>query len=237
MNIKKMKEKALKKLTGNYKVIVPALIIYGLMMAFFHCVSGLIYDESMDILFYVLIVGLFYMGLVQITFKISKGEKTNIKMLFSRTDLFWKTIAIAIVNTLFTLICAILECIAAKSLMTFILNEADINIMLVTLMIIIGVLLCSAIAIFYVVIMVSWSQVYFILYENNEMPVSDIYSESMDLMEENKIDYILLHLSFRGWAIAGLFTFGLLYLWLTPYVAVTETNFYHELKKKEKKQS
>ena len=109
--------------------------------------------------------------------------------------------------------------------------------MVSALMIMIGIILCSAIAVFYVILMVSWSQVYYILYENEEMPVLDIFSRSMDLMEDYKIDYLLLELSFLGWLIAGIFTFGLLYLWVIPYMMVTEANFYYEVKKKEKKQS
>ena len=237
MNIKKMKEKAIKKLNGNYGIIVPAVLIYALITLFFHGASKLIYDECLDILFNILITGLFYMGLLQIAIKISKGEKTDLKTLFNRTDFFWKASAITIIISIFTLICAVLESIAAKSLMTFFVNEANINIMLVVFMIMIGILLCSAIAIFYIVLMVSWSQVYYILYENEDMPVLDIFSRSMDLMEEYKMDYILLELSFIGWLILGMFTFGILYLWVIPYMMVAETNFYYEVKKKEKKQS
>ena len=85
--------------------------------------------------------------------------------------------------------------------------------------------------------MVSWSQVYYILYENEEMPVLDIFAKSMDLIEDYKIDYVMLNLSFIGWTILGLFTFGLLHLWLIPYMLVANTNFYYELKKLEKKES
>ncbi len=237
MNITKMKEKAAKKLKGKYSIIIPAILIYALIIFFFYIVSKSVYNDSVDILFNILITGLLYMGLLQIVIKISKGEKTKITDLFERTDLFWKASAITIVITIFTLICFTLEIIAGKSLMTFIINEANINVMLSALMIIIGVLLCSAIAVFYVILMVSWSQVYYILYENEEMPVSDIFSRSMDLMEEYKMDYIVLELSFLGWIIAGALTLGILYLWVIPYMMTTETNFYYEVKKKEKKES
>ena len=99
MNINKMKEKALKKLKGNYGVIVPAILIYFLIVLFFSAASRLIYNENIDILFNILITGLLYMGLLQIVIKTSKGEKTDLKTLFSRTDLFWKATAITIVNT------------------------------------------------------------------------------------------------------------------------------------------
>ena len=46
-----------------------------------------------------------------------------------------------------------------------------------------------------------------------------------------KNDYILLVFSFTGWIILGAFTFGILYLWLFPYMSVTLANFYDEIKK------
>ena len=109
--------------------------------------------------------------------------------------------------------------------------------MISTTMIIFGFILCAAIAVFYIMLMASWSQVYYILYENEDMPVLDIFSKSMDLMEEHKITYIILNVSFIGWVILGTITLGLLYLWLIPYILVANTNFYYELKKQEKKES
>ena len=49
-------------------------------------------------------------------------------------------------------------------------------------------------------------------------------------MNGHKMDYFILNLSFFGWAILGIFTFGLLYLWLIPYMQVTFANFYNEIK-------
>lgn len=237
MNISKLKEKAREKLKGNYLVIITALLIYGVIKSIFYGSSKLIYNENVDILFNILITGLLYMGLLQIVIKISKGKKPEIKELFDRTDLFWKAAAITIILTAVTTICTLLEGIAAKSLLVFITNQANINIMLSTIMIVIGLLLCTAIALFYIILMVSFSQVYYILYENVDMPVLDIFSRSMDLMEDYKLDYIILNLSFIGWIILGIFTLGLLYLWLTPYMMVTDANFYYEVKKLEKKES
>ncbi len=237
MNINKIKEKARKKLKGSYKVAIAAILIYGLIEFAFYGVSKLIYNDNMYIIFSVLITGLFYEGLLQIFIEISKGKKAKIKELFDRTDLFWKASAVTIIITMFSLICIVLENIASKSLLTFIVNEANINIVLSTVMIIFGLLLCTAIATFYIILMVSFSQVYYILYENETMPVLDIFSKSMDLMEEYKIDYIMLNLSFIGWMLLGIPTFGLIYIWLIPYMKISITNFYYEVKKREKKNS
>ena len=237
MNTMKLKKKALKKLNGNYNIVIPTVIIYLLILSMSYLVGELIYNKQMYIIFNILITGLLYEGLLQIIIKISKGKKAKITELFERTDLFWKSSAVAIIITVISVICELLEIIASKSLMTFIINKAGINVILSTTMIIFGFILCAAIAAFYIILMVSWSQVYYILYENEEMPVLDIFAKSMDLIEDYKIDYVMLNLSFIGWTILGLFTFGLLHLWLIPYMLVANTNFYYELKKLEKKES
>ena len=46
------------------------------------------------------------------------------------------------------------------------------------------------------------------------------------------VKYIVLGLSFIGWMVLGLFTLGILYLWIVPYMMVVMANFYYELKNK-----
>lgn len=236
METKKLKKKARQKLTGKYITTIAALLIYSLIGGLFVGTSKLIYNENMYIFFNIIITGLLYMGLLQIFIKVARGKKTSVKDLFSRTDLFWKCTAITIVLTVFSTICIALEYIAYKSLAVFILYQPDMSLAICASMTILGVVICAAIATFYVVMMASFSQVYYILYENENMPVTEIFEKSMDLMEKHKIDYILFQLSFLLWIILGLFTFGLLYLWLIPYMGVAEVNFYDEIKKLEKKQ-
>ena len=98
-------------------------------------------------------------------------------------------------------------------------------------MIVVGIILSAAIVVFWIVLMLCLSQSYFILYDNEDMPLGDIFRTSMDMMDGHKADYILLCLSFIGWAFLGLFTFGILYLWLIPYVGVSMANFYDTIKK------
>ena len=173
------------------------------------------------------------MGLVEIVVKIAKGKKPEIKDLFSRTDLFWKSSAVTIIITAFTVLCTILETIAFKSLTVFTSYQADINPTLSATMILIGVILCTAILAFYIVLMISFSQVYYVLYENKDMPLFQIFERSMDLMEDHKVDFVIFNFSFLGWAFVGIFTFGLLYFWLVPYYYVASYNFYEEVKELE----
>lgn len=237
MNIGKIKEKALKKLEGNYIIPIIAIIIYGLIMLSFEGISKLIYNEDMAMFFYVIVTGLLYMGLLEIMVKIARGKKANIMDLFKRTDLFWKCVAISIIILTFTLLCTVLEIVAFKSLTAFTIYQTDLSKLVTGVMILVGVLLCAAIATFYIAIMISCSQVYYILYDNNNMSVLDIFNKSMDLMENHKLDYILYMLSFAGWIIVGIMTFGLLFLWVAPYMMVANVNFYDEVVKIEEKEN
>ena len=97
-------------------------------------------------------------------------------------------------------------------------------------MIVVGIILSAAIIVFWIILILCLSQSYFILYDNEDMPLGDIFKVSMDMMEGHKADYIMLCLSFIGWVILGIFTLGVLYLWLIPYIKVSMVNFYDKIK-------
>jgi len=76
----------------------------------------------------------------------------------------------------------------------------------------------------------SYSLVFFILLDNPEIGAMDAIKKSKEMMKGHKLDFFVLQLSFIGWMILGVFTIGILYLWLIPYMSVTEANFYNALK-------
>ena len=71
----------------------------------------------------------------------------------------------------------------------------------------------------------------FILRDYPELGYTDALKHSMEMMRGRKLDLVLLYLSFIGWAILCIFTFGLGFLWLSPYITATITNFYEEVKR------
>ncbi|WP_042274992.1 DUF975 family protein [[Clostridium] dakarense] len=79
-----------------------------------------------------------------------------------------------------------------------------------------------------------FSQVYFILAEDSSVGVIECLKRSAKMMKGYKMDYFILQLSFIGWFIACIFTFGIGFLWYIPYNQVTTTNFYLELKECDK---
>lgn len=70
----------------------------------------------------------------------------------------------------------------------------------------------------------------FILVEHPEMRAIDAIRKSNAMMKGHKFDLFYLELSFIGWGILSLFTFGLGFIWLIPYMYTTIAAFYEDLK-------
>ncbi|MBE7031509.1 MAG: DUF975 family protein [Ruminococcaceae bacterium] len=74
-----------------------------------------------------------------------------------------------------------------------------------------------------------YSMSYYILLENPDMKHREARLASMKLMEGNKGRLFCLHLSFIGWFILSAFTFGILLLWVVPYMETAQAAFYREI--------
>ena len=78
---------------------------------------------------------------------------------------------------------------------------------------------------------ISYSQTFFIMRENPGMSGERAIQQSMKMMHGHKMDLFLLNLSFIGWILLGMVTFGIAYLWIYPYSYTTQAAFYEEVKK------
>lgn len=79
----------------------------------------------------------------------------------------------------------------------------------------------------------AYSQAYYI-YKDSEangenLTVMDCISRSKELMAGYKGKLFLLELSFIGWHLIGALTFGLGYLFITPYIQTAKAVFYNDL--------
>ena len=70
----------------------------------------------------------------------------------------------------------------------------------------------------------------FILVEKPELSANEAIELSMKMMDGKKMDLFILHLSFIGWYLLGLLTFGIGYMWLMPYVYTSVAAFYNDVK-------
>lgn len=62
----------------------------------------------------------------------------------------------------------------------------------------------------------------------------DALKKSREMMKGYKLDYFVFTLSFLGWYILSIFTFGILLIWVIPYFNVANTIYYEKLKEKTK---
>jgi uncharacterized membrane protein len=76
---------------------------------------------------------------------------------------------------------------------------------------------------------ISYSQVFFILKDNPQLSALEAITESKTRMKGYKWKYFLMNLSFIGWVFIAIFTLGIGFLWLTPYISTANATFYNEL--------
>ena len=77
----------------------------------------------------------------------------------------------------------------------------------------------------------SYALVPYIAIENPELGIMETLKESQRLMQGNRITLFVLHISFFLWYILANLTFGILYVYITPYVSLSAIGFYYAMKK------
>lgn len=77
----------------------------------------------------------------------------------------------------------------------------------------------------------SYAMTFYISEDHKDYTIDQCIEASRAMMDGYKWKLFLLHLSFIGWALlAVIFTFGIGFLWLKPYIRTSEAVFYEELK-------
>ena len=106
-------------------------------------------------------------------------------------------------------------------LIIFIAGNKDNNIIFMILL---------AISIFLFFIDIIYSQVNYIMVEEQEIKVIECMKKSRKMMKGFKFKYFKLQISFIGWWIFSIFTLGIATLWVNPYSMLANANFYEEVK-------
>jgi uncharacterized membrane protein len=85
-----------------------------------------------------------------------------------------------------------------------------------------------------IVAAIRYSMAMYILHDNPELSGMEALRRSREMMEGNKLRLFELYLSFLGWGLLCIPTFGIGFLWLFPYIKMTEAGFYETLKAAER---
>tara|TARA_B100000683_G_C12298452_1_gene477091 strand:+ start:135 stop:743 length:609 start_codon:yes stop_codon:yes gene_type:complete len=81
-----------------------------------------------------------------------------------------------------------------------------------------------------IIAQMKYSQVWFIMAEDNEISGNDALKKSKEMMDGFKMQYFLLALSFIGWILLAMLTCGIGLLWVVPYIQTSYAKFYEALK-------
>lgn len=73
----------------------------------------------------------------------------------------------------------------------------------------------------------------YIAAEHPDYSFKKCLTESERLMKGHKWEFFILQLSFIGWMFLAIFTFGILYFWLAPYMLATQTEYFLDLMEKD----
>ncbi len=76
----------------------------------------------------------------------------------------------------------------------------------------------------------SYAMTPYILKDYPDLSANQAINLSRAMMKGRKFDLFYLHLSFIGWWILSILTFGIGFLWLVPYVSVAQAAFYDDVK-------
>lgn len=76
----------------------------------------------------------------------------------------------------------------------------------------------------------SYAMAPYILAENHNMTAREALSESKRIMDGHKGELFVSHLSFIPWLMLGSITGGIAMIYVTPYMNMTITNFYNNIK-------
>lgn len=76
----------------------------------------------------------------------------------------------------------------------------------------------------------SYTMAPYILLEHPELSAKEAIGYSKQMMKGHKFELFVLQLSFILWALLGIVTFGIAYIYVGPYITLTTTDFYHNIK-------
>jgi uncharacterized membrane protein len=81
-----------------------------------------------------------------------------------------------------------------------------------------------------IIAQIGYSQVWFILAEDDQISPNDALKKSKKMMYGYKMQFFLLGLSFIGWLLLAILTCGIGLLWVVPYMQTANAKFYEDLK-------
>lgn len=229
-----IRKEARESLRGRWGKGVCILLAYMVFTFILGIVEGLFVESGFIYLLIELAVLVISMplsfGLIISFIKLKRGEDVKafgfLKDGFSNFKKSWGIWFHTFVRLLLPAVCIFLVAILLVALNIFNSNaSAGISILLT----IVSIALYIATLVYAVSRALLYVLAYNIGYDNPELSSKACVLKSEALMKGNRGSYFLLELSFIGWAILAILTFGIGMLWLMPYMQVAAVCFYDKV--------
>lgn len=239
MNSSDFRAEARKKLEGKWGKVAVITLAYMAIFFILGFIEGLFKEGSfmqtiLSIVSVVVEVPLAF-GLLIALFKVFNEEDVKafdfFSLGFNNFAKSWKicfnTILKVIVPFILIVVSIVLICIGIfATAASALVSSASGGLLFFSL---IGLILFIAAYIWLVMKSYYYSLAYIIAVDKPELEAKQAVEESKKIMTGNRGKLFGLQFSFIGWAILGIFTFGIGYLWLLPYIQFATFVFYKKI--------
>lgn len=229
-----LKANAREHLLGHYGTVIGAFMITGLLTSIITLAVSLIVDLSTipgTIIYYAImflvsvLTGLFSSGSAYLYLKLICGRPVSVGDLFYGFQLCPdKAIVIQAWITLITYIASLPQIILNYMMLA---NVNHLNkVMNLMLPYALSLILSGAVS---VMLGLFYAQTYFLLHDFPQYTAKELLQKSRRLMVHHKGRLFYLYVSFLPLMLLGFLSFGLALLWVVPYMAATEAEFFLDL--------
>lgn len=245
---KDFRKDAREKLSGKWLKAVLITLIYLAVNWLMGFISGKLNNEALSLVFSLFLFFIdipFAYGLIHSFVKMFDNEDVSffdfISTGFSNFSRSWGVAIHTFLKLLLPIVLMILSIVLIMSgfigsIIPSLQNSININHTLSTIdasSINASALLVSlagfVLYIISIILNITWSYYYKLAYiiaiDEPNLTAKEVVNKSKECMKGNRFKLFCLDLSFIGWAILAVFTFGIGLLWLLPYMQVAEISF------------
>lgn len=231
MTSAELKQQAKESLKGRWGTAIAMILVYELIIGGLSLVANFIpFVGSIAVLIITVPISFGFAGQM---LKFSRGEEVGIcdyfKIGFDNFGKSWSIFGYTLLKLLLPVITYVLSLVFVVVMSTVVATNSSEEIIPIALGI--GALL----VIFSVIFLMVKSYLYVLTdYVGNDFAELDgkgSVQKSEDLMKGHRLEFFYLQLSFIGWSILAVLTFGIGFIFLEPYIEVTNAKFYDNLAK------
>ncbi|MGD9782416.1 MAG: DUF975 family protein [Kiritimatiellia bacterium] len=227
--------RARRSLRGQWALAVGIALLYGLVANGFNMASKFgssewkIAASGLHVLLAFFISGPLVFGWNRFFLAIARGEAAHGNLLFDGFKMFGKTWTANFLMSLFVILwslLAIVPAVFAALLNPLIHQTPELGVLILPLLVFLFVLsLLPAIR-----AVLGYSLIFYLLSDRPELRAVETLRLSRQMMDGFKWKKFCLGFRFIGWVLLCIPTFGIGFLWLSPYMATASAHFYDDIR-------